>query len=667
MPLDARTAILVKQAMRNNQTTISQSLTSSNNLKLTASDTELVNIPGVNHDTTTTFSQNLFSSNSIEFTAVDTDLVNITDENLDIMGDSNTIYQNFSSSNNLKFTAFVTDIQEWLNVTEVNQGSEIKLAKEDSKYLVTGTIDPRDVETIEQLPFVSNIQIARLLSVCAILEDIKEDVDINYFDQFLSEFQNQNVVYGEGVVIGIIDDGADFNHPNFKNGDGTSRIECIWDQSYNDGPPIGDDIKYGRVIGKDEIDRVILDDTIIDKYSELQYDPGVGSHGTHVMDIAAGKNGLAPKSSIIFVDLPWTSTNGELHNNIKEHLASSNEVIDAISFITKKAGNRPCVINMSFGESAGPHDGTSDVDAAIESFLFENKNRAVIVAGGNYGSKRLHKSGKLQENQSTIIEWHNIHQETDEFDMIEIRYPKTDTFEVEVSFEDIFFPLNLSDDQELDEDGNNFATAKHNQSGDDNLVYISRKTNICTGTWSIKLTGKTVQNGEYHAYIEYPCGNHKSSTIIDATTDCTLNALATTPSSIVVGCYKKNPKGYSHFSSAGPTRTGLFKPEVSSLGEDIWAACSKSTNISKRVKYSGTSQSAPVIAGITARILSIARGKNKELSTSDIQHILINSASLEGLVIKEEDIKKDENGRKWHPRYGFGRIIPKFLEDNLLQ
>src|SRR6185295_14746329 len=35
---------------------------------------------------------------------------------------------------------------------------------------------------------------------------------------------------GKGVIVGIIDHGCDFAHPNFRTPDGDTRIRFLWDQ-----------------------------------------------------------------------------------------------------------------------------------------------------------------------------------------------------------------------------------------------------------------------------------------------------------------------------------------------------------------------------------------------------------------------------------------------------
>ena len=46
-----------------------------------------------------------------------------------------------------------------------------------------------------------------------------------------------NGLTGEGILVGIVDSGVDYFHPDFRNEDGSSRILRLWDQSVNGNPP----------------------------------------------------------------------------------------------------------------------------------------------------------------------------------------------------------------------------------------------------------------------------------------------------------------------------------------------------------------------------------------------------------------------------------------------
>ena len=74
---------------------------------------------------------------------------------------------------------------------------------------------------------------------------------------------------GTGVMVGICDWGFDFTHENFRNADGTTRFQAIWDQSAEGGDtpmPYG----YGRVYTREDINRALAGP---DPTSTLGYHP----------------------------------------------------------------------------------------------------------------------------------------------------------------------------------------------------------------------------------------------------------------------------------------------------------------------------------------------------------------------------------------------------------
>ena len=96
--------------------------------------------------------------------------------------------------------------------------------------------------------------------------------------------------------------------------------------------------------------------------------------------------------------------------------------------------------------------------------------------------------------------------------------------------------------------------------------------------------------------------------------------------SVAVGSYDahKPQRPISFFSSAGPTRDGRQKPEISAPGHGVFAAHSRTfTGV---VPKNGTSMAAPAVAGIVALVLGEARERGLDLSAAEVRDIVAASA-----------------------------------------
>lgn len=179
----------------------------------------------------------------------------------------------------------------------------------------------------------------------------------------------QRAYTGKDVIIGVIDTGVDFNHPDLKNANGSTRVLRYWDHTVTTGPaPMP--YNYGTVWDSAAINNGTC--TSLDNHS----------HGTTVVGQAAGNGlangtnkGVAPEADIIMVESNFNAQNWTL------------TIADACDYIFKVADTlgKPAIINLSLGTYLGSHDGNDPASMAIENMLDAKNGRLVVAAAGNSG------------------------------------------------------------------------------------------------------------------------------------------------------------------------------------------------------------------------------------------------------------------------------------------
>ena len=153
-----------------------------------------------------------------------------------------------------------------------------------------------------------------------------------------------------------------------------------------------------------------------------------------------------------------------------------------------------------------------------------------------------------------------------------------------------------------------------------------------------------MSDGAFHAWIERN-DQSQSAFVQPHDNTHTLGSISCGQLSLVVGSYDahKPAKPLSWFSSAGPTRDGRQKPEVSAPGHDVLAAHSRTgTGVTRK---SGTSMAAPAVTGTVALLLSEAAARGQTLDAASIRRLVIDAAR-----------DNPPPAGAWHDRYGHGRI-----------
>ena len=157
---------------------------------------------------------------------------------------------------------------------------------------------------------------------------------------------------GTGVIVGVVDFGCDYAHENFREPGRDDPPALSLGSERREEFDVAAGYPFGREFTARHIDDALRSGS---PYTFLSYDPFEDSHGTHVMDTAAGNGrgtgspGVAPKADLIFVEL----AGGDYRPD--ESFGNSRRLMEAVKYIFDKAAQlgRPAVVNLSLGTHGG--------------------------------------------------------------------------------------------------------------------------------------------------------------------------------------------------------------------------------------------------------------------------------------------------------------------------
>ena len=413
---------------------------------------------------------------------------------------------------------------------------------------------------------------------------------------------------GRGVLLAVIDSGIDYANDVFRNADGTTRIRNLWDQTIMGNPPEG--YVIGTEYTQEEINEALLAPT---RQERLQIVPSqdISGHGTSVTGIAAGNSdeyqGVAYESDLIIVKLGVPR---------EEEFPRTTELIQALDYVVRKAleYQMPVAINLSFGNTYGPHDGSSLLERFIEDIA--NTWKSVICIGtGNEGNTAGHTSGVLLDSEEMVIELAvqenspslNVQIWKAYFDLVDISLISPSGVRIgpiqEVLGSQRF---TIGNTQVL------LYYGEPNPFSIDQEIFIDflpRDTYIDSGVWRIVLTPRDIVNGEYALWLPSQAVLNPGTGFLFPTEERTLTIPSTSYQTIGVGAYDSATFTYADFSGRGPAGPGRrAKPDIVAPGVDILAPIPGGSF----EELSGTSFATPFATGGAALLMEwgIERGND---------------------------------------------------------
>lgn len=464
-------------------------------------------------------------------------------------------------------------------------------------------IKVNDLSRIIELEGLQYIELPKILYTSA--------YDSNRASCIPSVWNSYNLT-GEGILVGFLDTGIDYTHNAFKDTDGNTRIEYIYD------------LENGIVYDKNKINEALKSENPFSIVPEID----LSGHGTHVAGIAcAGGNinfdnyGVAYKSSIAMVKIT-----GE--NSLRAAL--STQLMRGLKFLMDKSNeiNKPLVVNISLSTNDGSHNGSSLLEKYIQTFT-QLQKAVIVVAAGNEGNSAHHVGGKMKKEEDLDL---NI---GDGEKVIILDFFKPVLVDVSV---EVISPTGISTGpMELSESYKERFVGREkivvystgpkpfDIQGQTTISILPLGDAITAGGWRIIVKKLNNYEGYFDIWLPISEGLNERTRFLQPDVYNTLGIPATVEGVISVGSYNFLNNNLSAFSGRGVVRPEwLIKPDLVAPGENILSTVGEQGFDTK----SGTSMAAPQVAGICALLFEwgIIRNNDPFLYGERIKYYLIKGA-----------------------------------------
>lgn len=452
---------------------------------------------------------------------------------------------------------------------------------------------------------------------------------------------------GRGVLIAVLDSGITYGSPEFRDNEGRTRIRYLWDQTLRPTeqrrPPEG--FSVGVEFSAEEINAALAADSRQQQF-ELLPSVDTSGHGTAVAGIAVGNStgyrGVAGEAELLIVKLGVADALG---------FPRTTEIMRAVTYAVNKAIElqMPLVVNLSFGNTYGAHDGSSLLERFLDN-ASEIGRTVVCVGSGNEGAGGGHLAGSLEragagsgtgagaragagtgtgaaaafylpaeielavaqyERSLNVQLWKNY---SDVY-RIFLRSPGGQETELPFQVEGGKYTLRLEQTEILVYMGEPlpYSTAQE--------IYLDMiplgAPYINSGIWTVRLMPVEVVTGNYYFYLPSSAVRSENTRFYRPTPDVTLTIPSTASKVITVGAYDSIYDTYADFSgrgyadeqrTIGVVTAGLAKPDLAAPGVNILAP----DIYGGYAPVTGTSFATPIVSGSAALLMEwgIVRGND---------------------------------------------------------
>ena len=444
---------------------------------------------------------------------------------------------------------------------------------------------------------------------------------------------------GQGVLIGFVDTGIDYQNPLFRKEDGSSRILGIWDQTLETGvldPVNGFQALYGTQYSREEIDQALAAPDPL----ALVPSADENGHGTCLASVAAGGEdpdqdftGAAPKASIAMVKLKPAKEYLRDFYLIREGADAyqENDIMMGVAYLLHLARrfSMPLVICLGLGTNQGSHVGKSPLGLYLDDINIYAGTAVIIAAGNETGYGHHYRAVTRPEETLQTVEL-NVGEKDSGFSM-EFWAQDVDIYRVGFISPtgEVVDPLPSSTEEEnvirflVEQTEITVFSSIINTATGSQMIFIRFKDPM-PGIWNLTVSSALNVTGAFHIWLPSRGFISDTTYFLRPDPDTLVTGPGNSQYALTVSAYDHITGGIYIHSSRGFSRSVQIKPELAAPGVNITGAGLRSGFVQR----SGTSAAAAHAAGAAAILLhwGILERNDPFMNTSAIKTYLIRGA-----------------------------------------
>lgn len=444
---------------------------------------------------------------------------------------------------------------------------------------------------------------------------------------------------GQGVLIGFVDTGIDYQNPLFRKADGSSRILGIWDQTLETGAPDpvnGFQALYGTQYSREEIDQALAAPDPL----ALVPSADENGHGTFLASVAAGGEdpdqdftGAAPRASIAMVKLKPAKAYLRDFYLIREGADAyqENDIMMGVAYLLHLARrfSMPLVICLGLGTNQGSHVGKSPLGLYLDDINIYAGTAVITAAGNETGYGHHYRAVTRPEETLQTVEL-NVGEKDSGFSM-EFWAQDVDIYRVGFISPtgEVVDPLPSSTEEEnvirflVEQTEITVFSSIVNTATGSQMIFIRFKDPM-PGIWNLTVSSALNITGAFHIWLPSRGFISDTTYFLRPDPDTLVTGPGNSQYALTVSAYDHTTGGVYIHSSRGFSRSGQIKPELAAPGVNITGAGLRSGFVQR----SGTSAAAAHAAGAAAILLhwGILERNDPFMNTSAIKTYLIRGA-----------------------------------------